>query len=245
MSHISDPPHSVILQGNTHSPSENASAVLAVCGEGISLTSNQVSVSQHSNKSLIETGSDSSLFGASQVFLKGNTLNCALAAPQRPASLPSALRRIADRLLCVHADGENPKPIANNTNSIVRLRPTEKVYNGGTPSQSRAPLVAAAVFSVGWLLTRTALCTRRAASHLAPGGLTGHAPYAPQPSLLLLGQCALLVLRKVSATGCVGRATQLRLVCQRRRAPRADAAGAVRAGANAVPGEEARGQLPR
>ena len=74
------PPHSVILQGNTHAPSENASAVLAVCGEGISLTSNQVSVSQHSNKSLIETGSDSSLFGASQVFLKGNTLNCALAA---------------------------------------------------------------------------------------------------------------------------------------------------------------------
>ena len=214
MSHISDPPHSVILQGNTHSPSENASAVLAVCGEGISLTSNQVSVSQHSNKSLIETGSDSSLFGASQVFLKGNTLNCALAAPQRPVSLPSALRRIADRLLCVHADGENPKSIANNTNSIVRLRPTEKVYNGGTrtPSQSRAPLVAAAVFSVGWLLTRTALCTRRAASHLAPGGLTGHAPYAPQPSLLLLGQCALLVLGKVSSGLCgQGHATSSRL----------------------------------
>eukprot|EP01045_Picozoa_sp_COSAG04_P032726 COSAG04_NODE_6513_length_1311_cov_1.622937_1_plen_101_part_10 len=90
-------------------------------GQGISLTSNQVSVSQHSNKSLIETGSDSSLFGASQVFLKGNTLNCAL-PDSTLLSRPSALRRIADRLLCVHADGENPKPIANNTNSIVRLR---------------------------------------------------------------------------------------------------------------------------
>ena len=100
------PPHSVILQGNTHSPSENASAVLAVCGEGISLTSNQVSVSRRSNVSLIETGSDSSLFGASQVFLKGNTLNCALAAPQHPVSLPSALRRIADRLLCRRGQSE-------------------------------------------------------------------------------------------------------------------------------------------
>ena len=108
---------------------------------------------------------------------------------QHRVSLPSAVRGIVDRLLCVHADGENPKSIANNTNSIVRLRPTEKVYNGGTPF-SVSTACCRRRFSVSWLLTPKALCTRRAASHLAPGGLAGHAPYAPRPSLLLLGQWA-------------------------------------------------------
>lgn len=98
-------PSSVVVQGNTHAPSENGSAVFIVCGNGLSFTGNMLSLQGRKNTALVETGTDASLFGARRVFFKANTL---------------------------YSD----KVIANATNTLIRLLPTKKDYNGGVGLES-------------------------------------------------------------------------------------------------------------
>jgi hypothetical protein len=71
------PPQSVLISGNTHAPSPNGSAVLAICGDGIILEANEFGSRTRSaastNVALVETCSDSSLCGVYNLFMKANT----------------------------------------------------------------------------------------------------------------------------------------------------------------------------
>ena len=68
-------------------------------GSGLTFTANVLSLEGRRHLALIETGSDASLFGAQQVFLKANTLYASTVIP-------------------------------NSSNTLIRLRPTKKLYNG-------------------------------------------------------------------------------------------------------------------
>eukprot|EP01047_Picozoa_sp_COSAG01_P022111 COSAG01_NODE_1304_length_10809_cov_2.635387_6_plen_251_part_00 len=66
------PPQSVLISGNTHAPSPNGSAVLAICGDGIILEANEFGSRTRSaastNVALVETCSDASLCGVYNMF---------------------------------------------------------------------------------------------------------------------------------------------------------------------------------
>eukprot|EP01052_Picozoa_sp_SAG31_P001470 SAG31_NODE_49_length_30599_cov_15.615016_30_plen_411_part_00 len=100
-------PSSVVVQGNTHAPCENCSAVFVVCGSGLSFTGNVLSLEGKKNMAYVETGSDSSLFGATQVFFKANSLK--------------------------HHEGP---AVVGQMDRLIRLLPTTKPYNGGVGLQN-------------------------------------------------------------------------------------------------------------
>ena len=109
------PPQSVLISGNTHAPSANGSAILAICGSGIVLEANEfgsrTASAASTNVALVETCSDSSLCGVTNLFLKANTGFTAV-VPTDPATL---LNR-----------------------GQVRLRPTSKQYTGGVQAHTWA-----------------------------------------------------------------------------------------------------------
>ena len=100
------PPQSVRIEGNTHAPNRNGSAVLLIAGEGVILNANEMGTRTPdpatTNIALVETGSDASLFDARRVSLKANTGWSA-----------------------VNERGD----LTNG--GLVRLLPTEKQYNMG------------------------------------------------------------------------------------------------------------------
>jgi parallel beta-helix repeat protein len=101
------PPRAVVISGNTHAPHPNGSAVLLICGDGIVMTANEYgrrtpTGSTTNNVALVETGSDSTLFKSSNVYLKANT-----------------------GWSSVSAEGD----LVNQ--GLLRLLPTAQRYNGG------------------------------------------------------------------------------------------------------------------
>ena len=64
-------PRGVLIQGNTHAPTTNGSAVFAVCADGLVLAGNTGNSAR--NVALIETGQDSSMFGVKNVFIRANS----------------------------------------------------------------------------------------------------------------------------------------------------------------------------
>ena len=65
------------IEGNTHAPAPNGSAVLLIAGDGIILSANEfgdrTKAAASTNVALVEIGSDGSLFQTSNVFMKANT----------------------------------------------------------------------------------------------------------------------------------------------------------------------------
>ena len=107
------PPQSVVISGNTHAPSANGSAVLAITGSGIILEANEfgtrTTAAASTNVALVETCSDSSLCFLENLFLKANT------------GFTAVVR-------------DDPTTLLNR--GQVRLRPTTKQYTGGVGAHS-------------------------------------------------------------------------------------------------------------
>ena len=71
------PPHSIVITGNTHAPQTNGSAILAISGEGIVLSANEMGSrtpqAANTGVALVEVGSDSALFGVTNLQMAANT----------------------------------------------------------------------------------------------------------------------------------------------------------------------------
>ena len=72
------PPRSTIIEGNTHAPHPNGSAVLLIAAEGLQLTANEFGKRTPSgqlkdNVALVATCSDGALCSATNVFMRANT----------------------------------------------------------------------------------------------------------------------------------------------------------------------------
>jgi hypothetical protein len=160
------PPRSVLIQGNTHAPTVNGTAVLAIACNGLVLTANGMSrenqpgwgVCNHTSVALVETGSDSKLFSVTGVTMTANTGFTACT--------------LDDTLL---------------NRGLVRLRPTTKPFNGGVGLDTwRVTDSPASPADRHRNLVRHAPCTGASTPSsgefaMCPVGSSAWAPVGPDP----------------------------------------------------------------
>jgi hypothetical protein len=107
------PPRATVIEGNTHAPHPNGSAVLLIAAEGLQLTANEFGKRTPTgqlkdNVALLATCSDGALCSATNVFMKANTGFSAATTNQSSAVSRSVL----------------------TNRGLLHLLPTKQAYHG-------------------------------------------------------------------------------------------------------------------